>query len=272
MALTGRVPAPNPTDAGWWYPMVERRIRLTGDRSAPLAMEEHADPVAEAVRWCICEGELIQAMGRGRGVNRTAATPLEIDLLTDVVLPVTVDALVPWSDLRPTRRDLMALTGILLENAADMAACFAEFWPTREAAKKDGQRKGTNGCYRDVYTSRMSPSSAEVTYRPEGVGHRTRTARVDLARIPDPEAWLTNRLGPLASFEMRRILDAASHAPVPAGAERLDTRASRLTASMQAVLAARRAALGALSAGLDAAKPAALRRAHHPQPEEETEA
>ena len=60
------------------------------------------------MRWSICEGELIQAMGRGRGVNRTAATPLEIDLLTDVVLPVTVDALVPWSDLRPTRRDLMA--------------------------------------------------------------------------------------------------------------------------------------------------------------------
>ena len=75
--------------------MVERRVRLAGDRTAPLAMEEHADPIAEAVRWSICEGELIQAMGRGRGVNRTADTPLEIDLLTDVVLPVTVDALVP---------------------------------------------------------------------------------------------------------------------------------------------------------------------------------
>jgi putative DNA primase/helicase len=235
-------------------------------------MEEHADPVAEAVRWCICEGELIQAMGRGRGVNRTADTPLEIDLLTDVVLPVTVDALVPWSDLRPTRRDLMALTGIILENAADMAACFPEFWPTREAAKKDGQRKGTNGYYRDVYNSRMSPSSAEVTYRPAGAGHRLRSARVDLARIPDPEAWLTNRLGPLASFEMRRDHVADAGPPDPACAAHLDTLASRLTASMQAVLAARRAALYALSARLDVAKPAALRRAHHPQPEEETEA
>ena len=36
-ALTGRVPEPNPQDAGWWYPMAERRIRLAGDRSAPLA-------------------------------------------------------------------------------------------------------------------------------------------------------------------------------------------------------------------------------------------
>src|SRR5690606_20230312 len=130
-------------------------------------------------------------------------------------------------------------------------------------------RKGTNDYYRDLYNSRMSPSSAEVTYRPEGAGHRARTARVDLSRIPDPEAWLTNRLGPLASFEMRTIDDGA---PDPAGAARLDTLASRLTASMQAVLAVRRAALAALSARLEAAKPAALRRPHHPQSEEETEA
>lgn len=272
MALTGRVPAPNPEDAGWWYPMVERRVRLAGDRTAPLAMEEHADPIAEAVRWCICEGELIQAMGRGRGVNRSAATPLEIDLLTDVVLPVTVDALVPWSELRPTRRDLMALSGIVLGNAADMAACFLELWPTREAAKKDGQRKGTNDYYIDLHNSRLSPSSAEVTYRPEGPSHRARTARVDLFRIPDPETWLTNRLGPLASFEICHIAGADSDAPGAADAARLDTLASRLTASMQAVLAARRAALDALSARLEAAKPVALRRPHHPQPEEETEA
>jgi putative DNA primase/helicase len=272
MALTGREPAPNPEDAGWWYPMVERRVRLSADRTAPLAMEEHADPIAEAVRWSICEGELIQAMGRGRGVNRTAATPLEIDLLTDVVLPVTVDPLVPWSDLRPTRRDLMALSGIVLENAADMAACFPELWPTREAAKKDGQRKGTNDYYRDLYNSRMSPSSAEVTYRPEGPGHRARTARVDLSRIPDPEAWLTNRLGALASFELRYIAGADASVLDPADAARLDTLAFRLTDSMQAVLAARRAALDALSARLEAAKPAALRHPHHQQPEEETEA
>jgi putative DNA primase/helicase len=271
-ALTGRVPAPNLQDAGWWYPMIERRIRLTGDRSAPLAMEEHADPVAEAVRWSICEGELIQAIGRGRGVNRTAATPLEIDLLTDVVLPVTVDALVPWSDLRPTRRDLMALTGIVLENAADMAACFPELWSSAAAARQDRSRNVTNCYYRDLYNSQMSHSSAEVTYRPEGSGHRPRSARVDLSRIPDPEAWLTNRLGPLASFEMRRDHVADAGPPDPACAAHLDTLTSRLTASMQAVRAARRAALDALSARLDAAKPAALRRAHHPQPEEETEA
>jgi putative DNA primase/helicase len=64
-----------------------------------------------------------------------------------------------------------------------------------------------------LYNSQMSHSSAEVTYRPEGPGHRARTARVDLTRIPDPEAWLTNRLGPLASSEIRRV--ASVHTDVP---------------------------------------------------------
>ncbi|MBW7852609.1 MAG: hypothetical protein H3C38_19110, partial [Rhodospirillales bacterium] len=212
----------------------------------------HADPIAEAVRWSICEGELIQAMGRGRGVNRTADTALEIDLMTDVVLPVTVDALVPWSDLKPTRRDLMALSGIVLDNAADMAACFPDLWPTAAAARQDRSRSVTNCYYRDLYNSQMSHSSAEVTWRPAGPGHRARTARVDLARIPDPEAWLTNRLGPLASFELKPCDSAAPVAIDPSDLDRLDALASRLTASMQAVLATRRGALDALAARLEA--------------------
>lgn len=255
MALTGRVPASNPEDAGWWYPMVERRVRLAGGRTAAIAMEAHADPIAEAVRWSICEGELIQAIGRGRGVNRTADTPLEIDLMTDVVLPVTVDALVVWSDLRPTRRDLMALAGIVLENAADMAACFPDLWPSAAAARQDRSRNVTNCYYRDLYNSQMSHSSAEVTYRPAGPGHRARTARVDLARISDPEAWLTYRLGPLAQCDIAGPTAGQAH-----GRERVDALGARLIATMQAQLGARRAALDALSARLEAVAPVDLRQ------------
>ncbi|MCC6008873.1 MAG: toprim domain-containing protein [Rhodobacteraceae bacterium] len=264
-ALTGRVPVTNPKEVGWWYPMVERRIRLSGARTAPLAMEEHVDPIAEAVRWSICEGELIQAMGRGRGVNRTAANPLEIDLLTDIVLPVTVDALVAWSDLRPTRRDLMALSGIVLDNAADMAACFPELWPSADAARQDRSRSVTNCYYRNLYNSKMSHSSAEVSYRPEGSGYRTRIARVDLSRIPDPEAWFTNRLGPLAQFVIALPPTAQAHSK-----QRINTLASRLTASMQAVLGTRRAALAGLAARLEAAAPAGLRRSETPNPTKES--
>lgn len=191
-----------------------------------------------------------------------ARTLLEIDLLTDVVLPVTVDTLVAWSDLRPTRRDLMALKGIMLENAADMAACFPELWPSADAARQDRVRSVTNCYYRDFYNSQMSHSSTEVTYRPAGPGHRARTARVDLTRIPDPETWLTNRLGPLAAFDIVAPRDEQGHAR-----EQLGALASRLTASMQAMLTARRATLDALAARLQAV--AAPHPPSTPTPKEE---
>jgi putative DNA primase/helicase len=117
----------------------------------------------------------------------------------------------------------------------------------------------------------MSHSSAEVTYRPAGPGHRARTARVDLSRIPDPEAWLTNRLGRLAHFEMQVGGGAQSDAGDLLAADRLELLASRLTASMDAALAARREALDGLVARLEAARPS-LRRSAPPtmKPEEET--
>ena len=79
----------------WWYEREERRIALADGCLHIPPGEKHADPTAEAIRWSICEGELIQAIGRGRGANRTAAAPLEIDLMTDVVLPIAVHAALP---------------------------------------------------------------------------------------------------------------------------------------------------------------------------------
>jgi putative DNA primase/helicase len=143
-ALTGQMPVAVTAGPGWWYGTEERRIRLAGGRTHALPGEVHADPTAEAIRRSICEAELIQAMGRGRGVNRTAENPLRIDLMTDVVLPVTVNELVGWSELRPARRDLMAARGVLLENAADMSTCFPDLWPTADAARQDRWRSATD--------------------------------------------------------------------------------------------------------------------------------
>lgn len=193
---------------------MEKRIRLEGGRTHPLPGERHPDVTAEAICWSICEAELIQAIGRGRGVNRTAATVLAVDLLTDVVLPITVHELMRWPELRPSRRDLMAAQAVVLENAADMSACFPELWPTHEAARKDVQRTGTNCYYRIFHNSKMSHSSAAVTYQPAGAGKRPRRATFDLSIVPDPEAWLTARPGPLAACVVQRQSGACDD-PLP---------------------------------------------------------
>ncbi|MCQ4162162.1 hypothetical protein NON00_19820 [Roseomonas sp. GC11] len=255
-ALTNTPPLASRGTVSWWYEGVERRIALADGGVHPVRGEAHADPMAEALRWTICEGELIQALGRGRGVNRTAETPLEIDLLTDVVLPVTVHAVLAWEDVRPSRHDMMAAAGVELENAADMARCFPDLWETPDAVRAQKARSVTFCYYRDISNSRTSHSSTVVRYRPAGAGQKERAAKFDLALIPDPRAWLEARIGALAYFEL--IGDAepvlSSLAPERVG-EPLASLSARLEAAIQQRLASVRARLARLSAGLDARKP-----------------
>lgn len=255
-ALTNRRPIVSRGDVAWWYEREERRIALADGGVHAVGGEAHADPTAEAIRWSICEGELIQALGRGRGVNRTADTPLEIDLLTDVVLPVAVQEVLAWEAVRPTDRDIMASTGVVLENAADMAKAFPDLWPSRDAAKKQNQRRGTNCYYGGLSNSSLSLSSSVVTYRPAGAGQKDRQARFDLALIPDPGAWLEARLGTLAHFEMLGGEPPSAQAETVAEARaRVAALGMRLDATIQQRLATNRARLAALSARLEAAKP-----------------
>jgi putative DNA primase/helicase len=238
---------------------------------------------------------LIQALGRGRGVNRTADNPLEIDLLTDVVLPVTVDEVLSWDDVRPSRHDMMAAVGVELENAADMAKAFPDLWTGYEAARKQTQRTGTNCYYRTLYNSEMSRSSSVVAYRPAGAGQKERQARFDVGLIPDPHTWLEQRLGPLAHFEVidgampdstagvaggdgvaadppepnlaGMTVDAAPGAPahsaqapevipdLAVARARLTDLSARLDAAIHQRIANDRARLAALAARLEAAKP-----------------
>jgi len=210
IALTGRPPKEDNDNQSWWYPLTERVIRRPQGRLRMVMGEYHPDPIAEAIRWNICEAELVQALGRGRGVNRTAESSLHVDLLTDIVLPITADEVIDWADLVPSRTDMMASRGVVLENAADRAKCFPDLWPNYEAARKDGQRTGTNCYYRIFYNSEMSRSSAAVTYRPEGSGQKIRSAMFNLDLISDPAAWLTERLGGLADCEVVTCPDLAS--------------------------------------------------------------
>jgi putative DNA primase/helicase len=61
----------------------------------------------------------------------------------------------------------------------------------------------------------MSRSSSVVAYRPAGTGQKDRRARFDLGLIPDPRAWLEQRLGPLAHFE---VIDGAMPDATPRAA------------------------------------------------------
>lgn len=111
-----------------------------------VRVERHFDPLVELIRWGICEAELIQAIGRGRPVNRTSASPLEIDMVNFVPLPdVVVDESVEWSEAQPSPLDVVAgRFGLLLPRtmvpgmARVLAGLLPDLFTSENAARQAG--------------------------------------------------------------------------------------------------------------------------------------
>jgi putative DNA primase/helicase len=89
------------------YPLIMRGVRMRDGRGVPVRRPRHPDECAEVVRWAICETGIIQAIGRGRGVNRSAENPLQIDILTNIVLPIEVDKVTTWNRIQPSLAQIM---------------------------------------------------------------------------------------------------------------------------------------------------------------------
>lgn len=89
--------------AGEYYP--RRCVGLTvaaSEAQAPAVQASyHPDERVEAVRWLITEAELMQAIGRGRGLRRTEANPLQVDIINTVPLPLRVDEVRTWDEAKP---------------------------------------------------------------------------------------------------------------------------------------------------------------------------
>ena len=173
-------------------------------------------PVAEAVRRGVTDAAIVQAVGRGRGVIRTAANPIEVFVIVhDKALPLPVGEVVHIRDLLPGAVDAMILRGLIPQMPTD--AHKLGLFPTREAAKKAyqrarrseeaGARLGTSP-YRDI--SLGTCPHARVRYQPQGKGQLPRLALVDPVKVPDVRAVLEAALGPLVLFEV--LVEAESQA------------------------------------------------------------
>jgi hypothetical protein len=66
---------------------------------------------------------LIQVIGRGRGVNRTAQNPLDVHIPADVALPLIHDRIVPWDSIQPGIFERMLLASLAVDSPVDALAC-----------------------------------------------------------------------------------------------------------------------------------------------------
>ena len=71
-----------------YYPFKRQVEKRQGEW---VRVEQHPDPLCDALLWTICIAEIVQAVGRGRGIRRDEHNPLIVDVLADVDLPLCVN-------------------------------------------------------------------------------------------------------------------------------------------------------------------------------------
>lgn len=187
------------------FELVTGGIRMADGTVQGGRMERHPDPIAEALRWLITEGQLIQAIGRLRPHRRNA--PCCLDIITDVPLPLTVDETVQWGDIKPGAVGVMALQGVVLTNVSDAQRAFG---------LKEWVARGVGGFSKRNLPIRETTESSPVrtfTYQKDGMGQKPCEGFMLPDIIGGQEAlrtWLEAKLGPLAAppqVEMVRVRD-----------------------------------------------------------------
>ncbi|RDD64188.1 hypothetical protein DU478_21485 [Thalassococcus profundi] len=144
-------------------------LRMRSGQVRGLPVLRHEDENAETLRAAICDDELIQVVGRGRGVNRTAANPLEVHVLSDVALPLIIDRMTTWDVERPDVFQHMVLSGVAVDSPADAAVLHPGLFGNANEAKLAFSRsvfKGQN----PINTSYREMTLKSAAYRRAGRG------------------------------------------------------------------------------------------------------
>jgi hypothetical protein len=131
-------------EASGGYARVVRSVPMRNGRQGIQRVVQHEDPQAEVLRAAICDDEVIQAIGRGRGVNRTADNPLEVQVLADVALPLVHDRVVAWDTIVPDIVQRMLLAGVAVDSPTDAAVLHVGLLLSSDAFESAFRRAGFN--------------------------------------------------------------------------------------------------------------------------------
>ena len=97
----------------------------------PVQSQSVTVSTADPIETAITEREIIQAVGRGRGVNRHATRPLNVFVLADAALPTPVTKVIRWTDNTARR-------------------CQADGGAARRPLERDGRGQGVSRPIRDT--------------------------------------------------------------------------------------------------------------------------
>ena len=165
-----------------------------------IRVTQHQDPSAEIIRAAICDDEVIQAIGRGRGVNRTAGNPLEVQILADVALPLVHDRVLAWDMVAPDIVQRMLLAGMAVDSPKDAAILHQGLFNSVDAAESEFRRAGFNR-QNPIYNTYREMTVKSASYRLGGRGRGWQRAFWIAGSADDARLQLEIAIGPVADWK-----------------------------------------------------------------------
>lgn len=186
------------------YEKVLRSVPMRDGNWRNIRVTQHQDPSAEILRAAICDDELIQAIGRGRGVNRMADTPLKVHVLADVALPLVHDRVLAWDAVAPDIVQRMLMAGMAVDSPADAAALHPDLFDGAEQARKACDRAGFNG-QNPMYNTYREMSVKSARYRKGGRGSSWQRSFWITGSADDARHRLESAIGPVADWKLLNV-------------------------------------------------------------------
>jgi putative DNA primase/helicase len=236
--------------SGDWYPAEVVTLRGADGTVATIEADRHPDALAEAVRLATVRAELIQAIGRGRGIRRDAGRPLDVLVLGNTPTGLPLASVRPWQRLSADEAafgelgvwaeghgTMAALTGIpaaTIRQARHRAVTTVtrprrESFPSACHARQIGALAEEGGGLLAGWAAEGGAWPVDLglaRIKRAGRQHRAELVAFDRRDLPDVRAWIEDRLAErLAEFAelaggvpivTRQDLDAAEP---PIGAE-----------------------------------------------------
>lgn len=161
---------------------------------AEVFWQTHPHPVAEALRWLTCEGELIQAIARIRPLDRGADAPAFVDIISDVPPPFVVDEVVPWraACVAAAWADLVPL-GVVYTAAHDIAAALGVTKKQAEPIMNAAREAGFQPLFALEDSIGKRGSNPVVRYQQTGAGKKPQIAYV-LPNFPRTRGEIKRRI------------------------------------------------------------------------------
>jgi hypothetical protein len=149
----------------------------------------HPDPLVEIVRWQICEAELLQAIGRARGIRRAVT----VYLMTDVALIVPITETAYFDALMPTRQDVAMARGLLFTSGKEATKAYPDLWETADAFRNEKDRIHRRANPYNISTIGECPP-VKLAFQPTGARQKYREIFVRPDLVPGIKPWLEGRL------------------------------------------------------------------------------